>query len=1276
MAKINIKNLKTKNQSFKKEPLYKTEATLASSNKDFEEIEISETQDLLQIDEAEKTIKRTFGRPEDVIEIHIYNLDDTLISSIYNFTDYTFPEGQETSSELIIDFEKALNEAGFVSGKYKVKLNLHRNKVFNTEEYPFFLKEISPSRTELKITTPDIPNKTLDSAVNSFISELGSSSYFKEFALNFSSDVIIPCVNILLNKEPISHEILIKTLDPLPSNVLKNETFKIIEEITDGTFIEIDLGEPEVEDDSIELLGPNFKIDTRLNNSKPSAYQNYDELLKYSITSSYDRLLNKLENHEIPNIEYDFIRAVSSSRESTDITYHFESFVHFSSAEERLKNFHYKLKLISTYDEGIKDYNNVPGNASASLSVLQGKEELATKKRNLIKGFDGYEQFLYNETGSNVFTWPKQDSNNTPVPWSSSVGLAWLGNSDSAFDNYGGQLLSASLYDNQNSHNLNRFIPQHIADNPSNALYISFVNMIGQHFDYIWTYIKHISELNNHHNKRGISKDLVYLQLKSLGLETFDQFENANLVEYILGEGYNGSKTYDVNHYFNWAPNVDPTGNGSASLDNEDLGRAASGSETLVTASIDGSIPKGDITREIWKRLYHNAPYLLKTKGTERGLRALMACYGVPSTILNVKEYGGSTSVTGPLKDIDFADYYKTFTYDKNSLAKAGDSGTTTGFFVKTEWSSSVADDQFTAAQQRKKTVGFRIKPYRLESNQHLFTLSGSTYDGKYTASNDQSLIIVPHTGNDISSSGDASQYGKLQYHSNGNVVVSTVNFPIFNGDFWNIYINASRGIDASGAESDHTSSIDFGAYQANFNRNILSTTTSSIVTNGAIKNIHPSSWGEGKHGAKNVYIGGLPSNVSNKFDNLDELRYSGSLQELRYYFGENLNTSTLKKQALEPFMYGGNSVSSSYDHLVFRSALGSNDKKEDASSHHPNQNVAFLPPASSSLSTLYEGIGWEEIVEQHYLPTPDTVGASTTSEKVRTDSGSIDDDALVHNKSLETSTLDRQPPEYEDLGIFFSPTEEINEDIIYTLGSFRMDDFIGSPLPSAQTASRYEDLKDIRDIYTKKLSKGYNYGDYIKLIQQIDHTLFKIIEQWVPFKANTKTGLLIEPTYLERSKFERTLPERSDGQTMTEGLHQHIHTQISTSYGGESNLIANIADTGVPNTPEGEYEPGTYVVANNNLSFATSSKGERLEQGSNGTIEIYDDHLDPTNKDPNRENQQACQAPIVPFQDEKPFGYKSHISSTLLGNATKGRLSRRYYRYREFNPVTSSLYL
>ena len=35
------------------------------------------------------------------------------------------------------------------------------------------------------------------------------------------------------------------------------------------------------------------------------------------------------------------------------------------------------------------------------------------------------------------------------------------------------------------------------------------------------------------------------------------------------------------------------------------------------------------------------------------------------------------------------------------------------------------------------------------------------------------------------------------------------------------------------------------------------------------------------------------------------------------------------------------------------------------------------------------------QIIETHYLPTPDTVGISTTSEKVRIDEGTVENDLL-----------------------------------------------------------------------------------------------------------------------------------------------------------------------------------------------------------------------------------------------------------------------------------------
>ena len=1202
-----------------------------------------------------------------------------------------------------------LNNNGYNTGRYKLVFNILRKKIFNTSSKKFILKAISSSRTELRIIAKEISNAELKRASQRFINEISNSPFLRDFILNFGNNNIVLGINIIFNNIPTTNELIIKLSEPLPSNISLLDSFSIAEEITSPLIINQDLGIPEFLDDSISLKGPNFKIDTRINNSIPSGYKNYDTALEYSLTSSYQNLLNKLENKEIPEIQYDFIRTVSSSDE---VAYNFENFVHFGSALERLKNFKYKVELLEQYDNTLSTINSIEGATSSSTFVLKDKESTTTKKTNLLKGLDGYERFLYYESGA--LSWPKSTTSSPHTLYSltSSQVKTWLGDERDTFSNYGGQLLSASQFDNLNEHSLIRLIPNHIIENPNNDFYVTFVNMMGHHYDQIWSHIKHITEVNDTHHSRGVSKDLVYYSLKSLGLETFDQFENANLIEYILGEGSQGSAFYDV-----------PV------------------SQSLVTASNAGSIPKEDITKEIWKRLYHNAPYLLKTKGTERGLKALMSCYGVPSTILNVKEYGGST------KD---RTTYKTFSYEKSGLALKGDSGTD-GYFIKTDWSTSHHKKSTT------KTVEFRIKPNRSNNNYHLWSLSGSHGSDNIQ---DQHIILEPWTGNDISSSGDANQYGRLTFSRNNNTeTTSTQYFPIYNGDFWNIFV----GIGEFTNELDKKG-LQFGAYQSNHLKNVNYYVTSSQLHGYSTFN----SWGIYRLDnideaidppATYCFIGGLPSGDAH--NNIDGLRYSGSLQEVRYHFGELLSHETLIKHALEPFMYSGNSLSSSYENVILRLPLGSNDKR-DSSSFHPNidvnylnvntpeiikngdfelsreddsskarhwktGNTAFADPPSyttfnnkkgfrfitnedndninirqalgndavlnkqytlsynildsnndfglmiehqrinsqdqftqldttvgqhtvtftltkessdiptflikrshsntnnknifitdislKAVSTLESDMTtqmWEEVIETHHLPTPDTVGISTTSEKVRIDTGTIDDNWLSYNKKTETSTQDRQPLDYPDLGVFFSPTDEINEDILYTLGSFRLDDYIGSPLPSAQSASVYEDLSTIKDIYFKKVKRRYNYWDYVKLIQYIDHTLFKIIEQWVPSKANLKTGLVVEPHYLERTKFKREIPTTGVGQSMKNNSYQTFEFQID---------------------PEKQFSlEGSSVIVNNNLSQITGSNGQRQETGTNGLIDI--------NKT-----------------------YKLAGSSNFSGNVSNGRVSSRYYR-------------
>ena len=701
--------------------------------------------------DSPSSIDTFFGRREDNIELHIYDLNNNLLYSENKFTEYTSDSVNPSNliSSIDVDPKNILNNRGYSTGKYKLKFNILRNKVLNSNKAEFFINEISPSRTELKITTPNVSNNILDPAVAIFISEI-ETNYFDSFGLNFGDDIILKGVNIVLDKTPDKHEIFIKLSAPLPN--IPQKYFKIVESLSDSFETIEDLGNPEPTIVSTPLRGPNFNIDVKVDNSIPTNYKTYNDILNYSLTSSYQRLLNNLENEDNINIQYDYIRPVSASTENTDIPYHFENFVHFGSAVERLKNFEYKLELIELYASQSSNIDNITGNTSSSFYILNNKENINSKKEEVIKHFDGYERFLY--YGSGTYSWPKA---NTTPPFNlhsvtSSQAKTWLGSEKDTSIFYGGQLLSASSFDKQNEYSLIRNIPNHIVDNSDNNFYLSFTNMIGQHFDHIWTYIKNITELNNTHHTRGISKDLVYYQLKSLGIETFDQFENTDLIEYILGEGSSGSNSYD-----------------------------APSNQTMITASNDGSIAKRDITKEIWKRLYHNAPYLLKTKGTERGLRALMSCYGVPSTILNVKEYGG------PVKD---KTGYKTFSYEKSGLALHGNTRLEHGkYFIETNWSSSLTD----ALSASAKTVEFRIKPFRNGNSPHfyqLWALAGNNDATSDDVLKEPHLRLFPYTGSaDISSSGDAFQYGKISLIVSGVISASTSHFPVYNGDFWNVFI-------------------------------------------------------------------------------------------------------------------------------------------------------------------------------------------------------------------------------------------------------------------------------------------------------------------------------------------------------------------------------------------------------------------------------------------------------------------------------------------------------
>tara|TARA_Y100000592_G_scaffold58737_1_gene91979 strand:- start:5452 stop:13095 length:7644 start_codon:yes stop_codon:yes gene_type:complete len=1309
-------------------------------------------------DAASREITRKFGKAEDFVEVHIYSLNGKLLQSIPNFTDYTLPELTEESgdnlvNEINIDFDSALRSLGYRSGAYDVHINIQRRKIFNQRRSAFTLKDISPSKTELRLETNN-SNNELSANAREFIDLLRGSPLFRDFNLNFGKNINLLGVNLDIDtSNPDKFALLVKLLKPLPGNITVGDKLNITEEIVEPLVTTYDLGLPTLIEQEATLRGPNFKIDVRLNDTIPTSLKSYNDILSTDTTSSYQKLLSKLEGYEIPEIDYSYIRPTeSASIEAGEMApSHFENFVHFGSATERLNNFEYKLKLLELYQTQLDNINDISGSTSQSSVVLNTTASIASKKEKLIQDFDGYERFLYFESGT--YSWPKTNSSEpyAQVHTTSSEALVWLGSSIDTNPNYGGQLLSSSIFDTQNQNNLINTIPNHIGDRDENAPYLLFCNMIGNFFDPIWAHIKEITQIRNNSHIYGVSKDLVYYTLKSLGIDAHDQFENQDLVNYILE-----SKTTTIGE--------------------------------LKTKVISGSnnIPsKGDITKEIWKRLYHNAPYLLKTKGTARGLQALISCYGIPDTVLNVKEYMGSA----PNRD-DF----NTFTYNKYLRILEGDSSNNQGFFVESQFSGSLV----APLSASEKTIEFRAKPYRSNSQMHLLTLSSSI------SSSDLHLQLHPYTGShDFYEENDRTQYGKLVLHqftssiaessgvgrkisptelvnlneissdsnngtilsitsynfasntSGGNQFVNNITsenlvagrtykisavlsnyagtgdvgfsnsggvsgtarrstnglieetfvasgtttnalqpdlfiangvtaatlsnitikeilipegyFPIYNGEFWDLYLNTDG---ASGSNA----TLGFGAYQANHLQEVNHFTQSVTISEKENAEIfgNPFYNSGSLHGANVLYLGGIRTGSSNYTTTVTgssfDLEYSGSINEFRLYFGERLSHDTLTKHALEPFMYAGNSPTSSFNTLVARyplsfeleDSVGNNETfipsgsltdsgsidasnnpiyaanawnqnptasadqnqalldanapitggailDENAvsiiqnqpgfpnhepifvvagtpllSSHHPNQNVRYLEAFS-----YLDDNNLSNHEEKHHLITPNSVGRLTANNKIKIDSGSVNDDILSTDVLTQTPTLNRQGVDYDEVGVFFSPQNELNEDIIYTLGHFSVDNTLGDP--RHQTSSYYPDLQALKDHYFQKLTAGshrLNVFDFTRLVQFTDHTLFEMVKKFTPQKANLKTGLLIEPHYLERVKFERHHPIKSQILLETE------LSEITQSFTKNNNISALDSTS------------GSTVITQYNF-IGTGSNGRPLQSGYNTAIDF-----------------------------------------------------------------------
>ena len=569
---------------------------------------------------------QTFGFENDYIEYFVYDGGGNLINSNYNYRDFKLPSDSYLTpgSKLpIIEIDPTtdLQSLGYISGQFKTQYNFQTKKV-SSSDADLFISEISDNRTEIGIKSNIISSEDLIRYGNNLINELENSLEQKYFILNLSNNTQVLIVNVAVKIEDSS--ILLKLYEPLSQNIFEKETGWITEEIIEPYVFDINLDTSVIPSDSPILRGPNFDINVDIKQNVNTNYQNYSSLVSSLTGSSYQQVLNYMNSDSYDlNIDYTT----------------FSNFIHFSSAKKRLNIFYDKVKQIENYNNNI----NIIAN---STNILKNEQTASIKIQidNLTQNFDGFENYMYFESSS--YAWPKSNSNK---PYS----LLSTGSIQTWYNNY---TSSAENYDEDNLDRLYNILPNYIKNDPNSYQnYYDFIDMIGHYFDNIWIYISSINELYNADNnlEKGVSKDIVYDALQSLGVKLYNSKGDDNFNDYISGL------------------------NSGSTLFTDDFS---------VTSSYLNNIPKKDLLAETYKRIYHNIPLISKTRGTTTGLQNLITAFGISSSILSPKEFGGSTK----------KNEIKGFDNDKITIQNNSITGSVLSPFISLQ-TSPTASTEFTS---------------------------------------------------------------------------------------------------------------------------------------------------------------------------------------------------------------------------------------------------------------------------------------------------------------------------------------------------------------------------------------------------------------------------------------------------------------------------------------------------------------------------------------------------------------------------------------------------
>ena len=650
-------------------------------------------------------------------------------------------------------------------------------------------------------------------------------------------------------------------------------------------------------------------------------------------------------------------------------------------------------------------------------------------------------------------------------------------------------LNSASYYDKNNRDSLINNCPSYILSNSENDEYVVFLSMVGHFFDSIYAYINNLpSEKNFGQNStEEFTRRIVDYMLETFGWELDDSLEQASLLQnYLTSDQVEGL----------------------ASMSAE---------ERLKT---------------IRNRIFINLPQIYKTKGTEEAVRLLLACYGIPSVLLSVREFGG----------VNYTDDTAAYTLYERAYMY--------------QWNTSSMYDYFSVpCPSNAKTFLGKLsidssEPYTYEKEQILFgRVSGSAISSSISGSGEWSVGFVRVPKKD-----SGKLFFQIGYKNAPQFKIYTPEFPLFDGSVYSMMLR--RNLPSEEYEENANVDVvpcryDLYVQKNNAGQRAVYLTASKVCYEASINEIFDVS-----NVSSSIKLGGW-------FAAHNGQGYTGTFDKWQMWY-DSITDSNFEDYVNHINSYSFSGSRSAQQSLLFRmhtdypfdmrQASGSiwsgswqNANPYYAVNSAEKIDALFTEPYPPSVDWMVNYNAWHgaqelvydsascEYVSQSAYPFqfkvldyPSTLATSKygpnkfRNEKIRHVSQSVA--TRFDDKSRSTYVpRNSTAPDSNQVGFFVDPQDFKNRDMVRFFGNFDFMDAIGNP--SNQFSGSYGSLRNFRKTYAD--SKNENSGSRTLFNELItlykfyfNRSIFEAIKNLMPARSNVLVGVIIEPTVLERPKY------------------------------------------------------------------------------------------------------------------------------------------------------------